>query len=116
MRKLTVLQTSRDQVVNANSLFFQALANNIRTNIILYLLKNGPRNVSSISTDLGIEQTQVSHNLRCLASCGFVKASREGKSRIYSLNQETVPPLLKIVNRHLDKYASNLYNCERLER
>ncbi len=116
MRKLKVIQTSRDQVVNANSLFFQALANNIRTNIILYLQKNGSRNVSSISNDLGIEQTQVSHNLKCLASCGFVNVSREGKSRIYSVNQETVPALLKIVDRHLNKYASNLYTCERLER
>jgi len=116
LRKLKVLQTSRDQVVNANSLFFQALASNIRTNIILHLLNHGPRNVSSITKDLGIEQTQVSHNLKCLASCGFVTVSREGKSRIYSLNQETIPPLLKIVNRHLEKYATNLYTCERLER
>jgi len=45
-----------------------------------------------------------------------VNVSRDGKSRIYSVNQETVPALLKIVDRHLNKYASNLYTCERLER
>ncbi len=116
LRKLKMIQPELDQVVNAHALFFQALANNIRSNIILYLQRNGPKNVSSISKDLELEQTQASHNLKCLASCGFVNVSREGKSRIYSLNEETLPPLLKIVNLHLDKYAANLYTCERLER
>ncbi len=72
--------------------------------------------VSQICEQLGLEQTQVSHNLKCLTFCGLVAAVREGKSRIYSVNDETVDPLLRIVDKHLTKYATNLFSCDVLER
>ncbi len=73
-------------------------------------------NVSQISSELALEQTHVSHNLKCLAFCGLVTSSREGKSRVYSANNQTVLPLLKIIDNHLKKYAGNLFTCDALER
>ncbi len=98
------------------ALFFQAMANPVRMQILNLLREKGSLNVTQICAGLGMEQTHVSHNLRCLAFCGLVTASRAGKSRVYSINAETVLPLLKIVDVHLRKYAANLLTCEGLER
>ena len=54
--------------------------------------------------------------LRCLSFCGLVKFLRDGKQRIYSENPETVPPLTKMVDIHLGKYAEKLSRCKELER
>jgi DNA-binding transcriptional ArsR family regulator len=98
-------------------LFFQALANPARMRIIHYLeAAKGGRSVSQICDELGLEQTHGSHALRCLAFCGLVTSTRNGKSVIYTLNNETMVPLLDIVETHLKKYGSNLFVCNALER
>ncbi len=99
-----------------HALFFQALANPTRMQILHLLKVKGNLNVSQICDELGLEQTHISHNLRCLAFCGLVTASREGKSRIYSINEQTILPLLQIADKHLERYASNLLSCDALER
>ncbi len=97
------------------ALFFKAVANPARMAII-NLLQHGPRSVAQISEELDFEQTMVSHHLKCLSFCGFVAFQRNGKSKIYSLNTETTVPLLNIVDIHLEKFASNLYECDTLRR
>ena len=98
-------------------LFFQALANPTRMRIVYYLktAKSG-RSVSQICGELGLEQTQGSHALRCLAFCGLVTSARNGKSVIYTLNSATMLPLLDIVESHLKDHGSSLYACDALER
>ncbi len=97
------------------ALFFKALAAPARMSII-GLLQESPKNVSQIADELRFDQTLVSHHLRCLSFCGFVTHERNGKSKTFSLNKETISPLLKLVDRHLEKFATNLYECETLER
>ena len=103
------------EIAKPQSLFFKALANKGRISII-NLLETGPRNVNQIADSLGIGQTLVSHHLRCLSFCGFVTSERNGNSKKYSLNDETISPLLQIVDKHIEKFASNLYDCDSLER
>ncbi len=98
------------------ALFFQSLANQTRMQVLQLLADKGAMNVSEICSELGLEQTQVSHNLKCLTFCGLVTSSREGKSRVYSVNEQTVFPLLKIADKHLREHASNLFTCDVLER
>ena len=97
------------------SLLFQALSNESRVRI-LNLLRKRPRSVGEISEALKLEQTVVSHNLKCLAFCGLVTAQQIGKNREYSVNRETVEPLFVAGSRHIARYASNLRECESLER
>lgn len=97
------------------SLFFKALANPARMSII-NLLQHRSTSVAQISEELGFEQTMVSHHLKCLSFCGFVTSQRKGKSKIYSSNKETVVPILEIVDRHLEEFASSLYECNSLKR
>ncbi len=107
---------TRTVLIKPYSLFFQALANQTRMQVLQLLADKGGMNVSEICSELGLEQTHVSHNLKCLTFCGLVTSSREGKSRIYSINEQTVLPLIKIVDNHLKNYANNLFTCDVLER
>jgi len=107
--------TLRKSDVGAVSLLFNALSNEYRVGIV-NLLRNGPKNVGEISDALKIEQTTVSHNLKCLAFCGLVTSQRLGKTFEYTLNRETVEPILRLADKHISKYALNLRNCKALER
>jgi len=107
---------TRTVSIKPYALFFQALANQTRMQVLRLLSEKGGMSVSEICNELGLEQTHVSHNLKCLTFCGLVTPSREGKSRIYSINEQTVLPLLKVVDNHLRNYASNLFTCDVLER
>jgi len=111
-----ISMSSKTIAIKPHALLFQALANPTRMRILHLLRERGSMNVSQILDELGQEQTQVSHNLRCLAFCGLVTVQREGKSRIYSLNYDTIPPMLEIADRHLRKYGRNLFSCDVLER
>ncbi|OLE90598.1 MAG: hypothetical protein AUF79_09695 [Crenarchaeota archaeon 13_1_20CM_2_51_8] len=107
--------TLRKPDVTAASMLFNALSNESRVGI-LNLLRNGPKNVSEISEALKIEQTMASHNLKCLAFCGLVTSQRLGKTIEYTLNRETVEPILRLADRHISKYAVNLRTCKTLAR
>ncbi len=81
---------------------------------ILLALKNGPMNVSSIVKAVNEEQSAVSHNLKKLAQCSIVKVQKKGKERIYSLNGDTVAPLMKIVEKHIKGNCS--FRCPKCKK
>lgn len=86
--------------------FFGNLASPLKTKII-EALKNEPLTVSEISLKIKEEQSKVSHALATLRSCSIVKSEPKGKNRIYSLNKETILPILKIIDKH------KTINCKR---
>ena len=85
-------------------LFFETLATKLKIDIITNL-KNKPYNVNDLSKQLKQERSKVSHSLKSLLDCGFVRVKKEGKERIYSLNSETMLPLLNLVEKHTKKYC-----------
>ena len=91
-------------------LFFKTLSNKTRLQIIESLRKK-PRNVSELSKILGFEQSRVSHNLRILKEWGFVTVRKSGKTRVYSLGEDSIEPLLDGVDRFLDKYGDKICSC-----
>tara|TARA_Y100000310_G_scaffold130175_1_gene129373 strand:- start:14396 stop:14629 length:234 start_codon:yes stop_codon:yes gene_type:complete len=66
-------------------------------------LRYRPLNVSTIARKTKEEQSAVSHNLRKLTDCHVLDVKKVGKERIYSLNKDTVIPILKLVERHVTK-------------
>ncbi len=84
--------------------FFTNFSNQNRFKII-QLLQKEPLSVSDIVTKTNQEQSAVSHNLRILQDCYIVKAEHKGKQRIYSLNENTVIPLLHIIDQHVKEYC-----------
>ncbi len=85
--------------------FFFTLGNKQRVRILQLLAEQGPKNVSNISTEIGVEQSAVSHSLKQLLHCHFVDVKRNGKARIYSVNEYTVKPLLEHIDRHVRTYC-----------
>lgn len=91
--------------------FFKTLANENRLEIIKFLAKSGPKNVMQVVEGTGLEQSAVSHNLRRLLSCHFVEAEQNGRERIYKLNEETIKPLLELMDKHVNTYCARCKKC-----
>ena len=92
------------------NLFFETIANRTRMKIIQALFMK-PLSVSEICKATGEEQSKVSHNLRILKACHIIDSKTKGKSRIYSLNKETIVPLMQLVEKHVSNYCG--CRCER---
>ena len=82
--------------------FFGSLANPLKIQIVEEL-KRKPQTVSELIENIKEEQSKVSHALANLKSCSIVESKREGKNIIYSLNKETIIPILKIIDEHQKK-------------
>ena len=85
--------------------FFTVLGNKQRVKIVQLLEKEGPKSVSDISQKLEMEQSAVSHNMKRLLMCHFVEVRREGKERIYAINEDTIRPLLTLIDKHVHTYC-----------
>jgi len=94
------------------NLFFETISHKLRLRII-DLLREKPLTVSEISNRLNQEQSKISHNLKKLNDCNFLTFEKKGKNRIYSLNKETIVPLLKLVEKHVKCYCGP--TCRRLK-
>ncbi len=88
----------------AYNLFFETIAPEMRIRI-LFALKTKPMNVTELAEFLSEEQSKISHNLRKLMECKFLDVKQKGKQRIYSLNKDTVLPLLKLVEKHVQGFC-----------
>lgn len=86
------------------NVFFETISPKIRIRI-LELLQEKPMSVTEICKALGEEQSKISHSLKKLAECHFLDVEQKGKQRIYSLNRETMLPLMKLVEKHVTKYC-----------
>ena len=76
---------SRDLSVLAR--FFKVLGDETRMKI-LSELQGGPRNVTALVKKLRMPQPSVSHHLALLRGAEVVVTQRDGKSVIYSLNDQ----------------------------
>jgi DNA-binding MarR family transcriptional regulator len=84
--------------------FFETLGNQARWDIIHLLLKK-PYRATAIAEKLGYEQSLVSHHLKRLLTCGFVKVKTNSTERTYYINKETIGPLLKLVDKHVNQFC-----------
>lgn len=112
LNKITFIKVRRllipqRQLYKAYKLFFGTLTSESRLKII-NLLRKGPKNVSEIHSKLKLERTNISHDLQRLKKCGFVSVEKKGKYRYYSLNEETIKPLIIIIDKHMDKYCKKI--------
>jgi ArsR family transcriptional regulator len=94
----------------AYHLFFKAFSNPTRLRI-LSLLRRAPANVTGICRALRLEQSRVSHNLRCLQQCSFVTVHPNGRERTYRIETRTIGPILTAIDKHLARHTGRLGNC-----
>ena len=88
------------------NVFFETISHKLRLKI-LEVLQKGPLSVSEICSKLNEEQSKISHNLKKLADCHLLDVKQQGKMRIYSLNKDTMVPLMQLVEKHVTKYCCN---------
>lgn len=91
----------------AHQQFLKTLGNPKRIELML-LLMGGPMTVTELTEKSGMEQPTVSHHLKRLKLCQFVKNTVNGKERIYSVNEETMEPLIRLMDKHVKKYCQRL--------
>lgn len=84
--------------------FFETIGNKTRLKI-LEALQVKSMSVTEICEKVNEEQSKISHNLRCLTECHFLDVKKDGKKRIYSLNKDTIVPLMKLVDAHVKKHC-----------
>ncbi len=95
------------EIYGAYKIFLGTLCSESRLKII-NLLRSGKKNVSEIMKELKSDQTVISHDLARLKRCGFVKSEIDGKYRYYSLNEETIKPLMGLIDKHMSKYCIHI--------
>jgi len=98
---------SEKEIYGAYRIFFGTLVSEPRLRII-NLLRKREKNVSEIMSELGMDQTSVSHNLSRLKKCGFVASKIEGKYRQYSLNKKTIKPLMNLIDKHMSGHCVHI--------
>lgn len=84
---------------NNYNIFFTNLANTLKIGIILSL-RAKEKNVTGLVKDLGVEQSKISHALQSLKACSIVNVTQKGKERVYSLNKDTIIPILNLIDKH----------------
>jgi len=89
---------------NAYHIFFRNLSNPLKIEIITELKKK-PLTVTQLTEILKQEQSKISHALANLKACNIVKSMSEGKQRIYTLNKNTLLPMLEIIDKHKSTYC-----------
>ena len=91
--------------------FFANFSNYTRIKIIL-ALADKPLSVSELVKKINEEQSNISHHLQQMSHCNLVQVKKEGKKRIYALNEKTVKPILKMAQEHVfGNCAKCVGNC-----
>ena len=91
-------------------LIFSTLANRTRLAII-DTLRELPKTISEISTEIKQEQNIVSANLKQLEKCGLIISKISENKQVYSLNREIVEHLAHILELHTAKHCPGLMEC-----
>ncbi len=97
-------------ICNTYRQFFSTLADETKLNILKELRK-GPKSVGELQESLRKEQSCISHCLRKLKELHFVESHVSGKSRIYSVEEKTILPLLELIDKHLKTYNKHWCKC-----
>lgn len=91
----------------------EVFANKLRMDILMSL-KAQPKNVTELAVELDIERTRVSHALRELKKCHIITFRKDGRSTIYSINENTplegTGSLFELIKQHTE---ANCPSCHR---
>ncbi len=98
---------SCEKINPAYKLFFTTLANENRLKI-LNAIRTKPLNLTQITKATNIEQTLLSHHMKILEYHGMVFLEKKKKFKYYTLNQQTIQPLLWLIDAHMKQYCCKI--------
>jgi DNA-binding transcriptional ArsR family regulator len=85
--------------------FFEMLSTPLRIEIIKLLQDKKSLTVTQICEALHQEQSKISHNLKRMAMCNVLSVNPKKNFRFYSLNKDSIVPILKIIDKHVNIYC-----------
>ncbi len=85
--------------------FFKTLGHPGRIRV-LEVLAGGPRSVSELQPDVGLEASHLSQQLSVLRKAGVVQAERQGSSMIYSVTDPQIFELLSVAKQIINTSLS----------
>ena len=93
-------QLEIDDYIEDMADLFKILGDKTRTKI-LSTLEKGEKNVSSISSLVGLPISAISHQLRVLRQAKLIKPKRVGKEIYYSLDDEHIAMIFECALAHV---------------
>jgi ArsR family transcriptional regulator len=91
-----LVQSLKHEVIQLEANLCSAFADPTRI-LILYLLNEGPRNVTEIASELGVAQPTASRHLKVLRDHALVRANRQGTCITYQLADQRLIEALDIL-------------------
>lgn len=107
-----VTPTLKQEITQLEANFCAALSDPNRL-LILYALNEGARNVTELSSELGLNQPTTSRHLKVLRERGLVTSVRSGTTITYYLSDNRLIQaldLMRNIMRDRLAYQSNLIN------
>ncbi|MBI3175945.1 MAG: winged helix-turn-helix transcriptional regulator [Chloroflexi bacterium] len=105
-----ITPTLKQEISQLEADFCSALSDPTRI-LLLYALSEEPRNVTELTTELGIPQPTTSRHLKILRDRGLVQTTRQGTTVTYSLADKRLIQaldLLRAVMRERIAYHASL--------
>jgi ArsR family transcriptional regulator len=90
----------------AKAELFRTLGHPVRIRV-LELLQDGPKAVSELLAELGVEASSLSQQLAVLRRAGIVVSTRRGTSVIYELAASDVADLMRAARRFLSEVLAD---------
>lgn len=99
--KFIITELPDKETTNCLAELFKIFSDNTRVRILTALIGR-ERCVYNLSEELEMEQSAISHQLRVLRSSGLVKATRNGREMVYSLNDNHVKTIFAQGLEHIE--------------
>ncbi len=95
------LKLAEEEVVDLAE-FFKVFGDPTRLKI-LFVLQEGETDVTSLSEEVGLQQSTVSQQLKLLRARRLVKWRKEGRNVLYRLNDEHIQRILALGSEHYEE-------------
>ena len=99
--KMTIIDVGENELYDLAELF-KTFGDSTRIKI-LYVLFDSERSVGDIAEKLNMTQSAISHQLKILKQAHLIKSRREGKTMLYSLDDDHVKTIIAMGKQHIEE-------------
>ncbi|MGI6080283.1 MAG: ArsR/SmtB family transcription factor [Candidatus Avilachnospira sp.] len=99
--KMTIIDVTENELYDLAELF-KTFGDSTRIKI-LYVLFDMERSVGDIAEKLNMTQSAISHQLKILKQAHLIKSRREGKTMLYSLDDDHVKTIIAMGKQHIEE-------------
>ncbi len=99
--KMTIIDVTENELYDLAELF-KTFGDSTRIKI-LYVLFDMERSVGDIADKLNMTQSAISHQLKILKQAHLIKSRRDGKTMLYSLDDDHVKTIIDMGKQHIEE-------------